>query len=182
MRTFVSISIFLGLVVWGCGGDSSAPMSVLNDGGVAPAAGGIGQGGGGLGGALPGQGGDISVGGSGGTAGGTITVPGGTRDVATTFCTSTTGDKCAVSAEKITCGKTNCNANLIDCYSAEGSGGKCKSYATCRLACSCEAKERGKCENKCMADYGMTDTVCTDCLTKLWICSSQYGCTPPTCP
>jgi len=174
MRTCVSILPFLVLAVWSCGGDSSSLMSVRNDGAVVSATGGI-TGGAGQGGEAPGQGGQ-----TGGVVGGdTVTVPGGTRDVATTFCTTTTGDDCAVPAEKIACGKTYCNANLIDCYSADGSGGKCKSYATCRLACSCDVKERVKCENKCMADYGMTDPTCSECLTSLWLCSAQYKCSPP---
>ncbi len=126
----------------------------------------------------------VSSGGSGGaTSGGTIAVPGGTRDVATTVCVTVTGSTCAVPADKIACAKTHCNANLVDCYNSDGtaaSGGRCKSYAVCRLACSCDAKDQAKCENKCMVDYGMTNGDCSDCLTSLYFCSAQYGCTPPT--
>lgn len=180
MRWLASSLFVLGLCLAACDGDSSSPMSVWNDGGPggAPGAGGgglAGHGGGGVGG---------GAGGSGGTlVSGTLSVPGGARDLATAQCTATSGGSCAAPADYLGCLKTSCGGNLIACYVSDGIsaavGGACQKYASCMLACPCNAS-KSSCENACMNDYWLPNPNCSSCLAALAICGSSYGCVAPT--
>jgi hypothetical protein len=186
----------------GCSGDSSALMSVWNDdAGVGPAGGagasgvggatGAGYGGqpfakGGSGGGYGGQ--PFVMGGSGGSdgsggsvSGGVVSVPGGTRDLATAQCISTSGGTCPVSGDYLACLRSSCGANLSECYYSDGYakavGGDCRDYANCMLHCSCDAG-RSACEDSCLQNLGLTDSVCSTCLFNLWTCTSLHNCPP----
>lgn len=188
----------------GCSGDTSALMSVWNDdAGVGPAGGAVASGGavggntgggyggqpfakGGSGGGYGGQ--PFVMGGSGGSdgsggsvSGGAVSVPGGTRDLATAQCTTTSGGTCPVSGDYIACLRSSCGANLSECYYSDGYakavGGDCRDYANCMLHCSCDAG-RSACEDSCLQNLGLTDSVCSTCLFNLWTCTSMHNCPP----
>jgi hypothetical protein len=164
MRLLASCLALVLASVLGCAGDTSALMSVWNDGG-------------------PGGTSTPSSGGAGGGGGGTLAVPGGTRDLATTQCTVTADGTCQVPSDSLTCLEGKCGSNLTDCYYSDGvsaaAGGRCQSYANCMLACPCDSG-RSNCEATCLQKYAPTDSDCLACITSLLVCSSIYGCTPPT--
>jgi hypothetical protein len=159
---------------WSCAGDSSAPMSVWNDGGP--------------GGSGGGQGGQTvpSAGGAGGAAsGGSVAVKGGTRDLATAQCTSASSGGCAVDAVYLYCVESRCGTQLVDCYYSDGRsstvGGRCQAYAKCMLACPCDSGQNA-CQNKCLEDYVFTNASCSMCLATLYSCMDGNGCAlPSTC-
>ena len=175
MRCLAFVSAIGFIAVCSCDGDSSALMSVWNDGGQAGAAGGQGGPGGQI---VPATGG---AGGGGGSVsgGGTIVVPGGTRDLATTRCISASGGSCPVASNDITCLEVNCGPDLTACYYSDGvsaaAGGICQSYANCMLACKCDGSS-STCEYNCYQNHASTVPDCSNCLYKLAGCASNHGC------
>jgi hypothetical protein len=183
MRFLTFLFVTGSFVVVGCSGDSSALMSVWNDGGVGGAGGKPMTGG--VGGQIVANGGSgggftIPLGGSGGSIiGGTVRVTGGTRDLATTQCISTSGGACPVSSSYLTCLQDNCPTNLTACYYSDGisraAGGICQAYANCMLACSCDAN-RSSCENVCWQNDAIAIPDCFSCLINLGTCMSKFNC------
>ncbi len=187
MRILASVFVTGTIAFVGCAGDSSALMSVWNDGGVVTSSfvGGA-PGTGGQGGQAPyhtgGAGGGVTIP-LGGSGGGSIHVAGGARDLTTAQCTSTSDGTCPVSTDYLACLEGNCGSNLTACYYSDGfsraAGGVCVSYANCMLACPCDAG-RTNCENKCLQSYVTVDPDCSTCLFNLLACTSKYNCPPTT--
>jgi hypothetical protein len=167
MRVLAWIPSLVVLVMWSCGGDSSAILSTRSDGSIAPAAGG-------QGGAVGGQGGQ-----AGASSQGSVAVRGGARDLATTQCTEASGTACAVPAENLRCLDENCAENLVDCYYSDGvstaAGGRCQGLANCILACPCDSDAK-KCQDGCVTKHAPLNSDCGNCLYGLAICVNSSGC------
>jgi hypothetical protein len=110
-------------------------------------------------------------------------VKGGTRDLATTQCSTTSGNTCPWPSDSLTCLKTKCASQLAKCYYSDGvsaaAGGDCQAYANCMLKCSCDSG-RSACEETCMQNYWVTDPTCSSCMYSMLTCSSSNSCLPPT--
>ncbi len=183
MRLLAALSL-AGLLA-GCSGDSSAVMSVWNDGGSAGAGGARGQGGqgpattagvGGAGGAV------VPTGGIAGSAG-VVVVPGGSRDVVTTQCTTTSsGGGCPADLAFLQCLTGPCGKSLAACYQGDSVAptGLCGPFAACMLTCPCDGG-RSTCEAACLQNKGFGDADCSPCLGDLYSCWSKNGCAPPVC-
>lgn len=195
----LALVLAAGTIVYvGCSGDSSALMSVWNDDAGVSQSGGVVASGGAVGGATGsgyggqpfakggsgggyGSGGAVGAGGS--VSGGVVYVPGGWRDLTTAQCMAISGGTCPVSANYTACLQSSCGANLTKCYYSDGYakavGGDCRDYANCMLSCPCD-DGRSVCENSCLQNFGLADSLCSTCLSNLLTCTITHNCPPMT--